>query len=115
MLRNCARNLGGTRHKLVALSSGDNVLLLNGGDLGLLGFLGSGAHRQLRLRDDILGEALDGEVKQASFLSDLNRGVVVDDALAVVVSTSLGLGRVTQREVVLVVLAASHRDPLTAP
>ena len=33
----------------------DNVLLLNGGDLGLLGFLGSGAHhRQLRLRDDLL-------------------------------------------------------------
>ena len=73
------------------------------------------------------------EVKQVSFLSNLNmmmivqftkmkpgdstlthkhthRGVVVDDALAVVVSVSLGLGRVAQHEVVLVVLAASHRD-----
>ena len=44
-----------------------------------------------------------------------HRGVVVDDALAVVVSVSLGLGRVAQHEVVLVVLAASHRDPLTVP
>ena len=78
------------------------------------------------------------EVKQVSFLSNLNmmmivqftkmkpgdstlthkhthRGVVVDDALAVVVSVSLGLGRVAQHEVVLVVLAASRRDPLTVP
>ena len=37
-------------------------------------------------------------------------GVVVDEALAVVVSVSLGLGRVAQQEVVLVVLATSRPD-----